>query len=84
MAFSIAVSPSQYDRLVKDCGTQGIQITGDQGQFNSHGCTIAYNYDQARHVLHLSVLSKPWLYPTEAVEARLHDLVQTSIAGGLT
>jgi hypothetical protein len=74
------VTPEQYARLSEKTRAAGIDLTGMSGTASKYGVEVAYNYSPAKQELTLHCLRTPFFMTADDVNAKLHALVNESLA----
>ena len=74
------VTPDQYARLVEKAKASGIDIGGNTGAASKFGVEISWNYIPATQELTLQCLKTPFFMSASEVTAKIHSLVEQSLA----
>ena len=63
-----------YDKLLSEAHAAGAFFEGTKAQFK--GCVFDWNYDAASQTLHVTCLSKPFIFSCGEVEQHIRELVK--------
>jgi hypothetical protein len=74
------VTPDQYTRLVEKAKAAGIDISGNTGEASKFGVEVSWNYVPATQELTLQCLKTPFFMSASDVDAKIHSLVEQSLA----
>ncbi len=74
------IAPHHFATLCEKARASGIEIAGNIGSASKYGVEVHWSYTPDARQLILEVLKTPFFISTADVEARLHTLVQQSLA----
>jgi hypothetical protein len=65
----------QFDNLKAKIRAEGYDISGEAGELQYKGVTVAWLYNPERQELTLTCTKKPFIYPCGTVNSKLQELV---------
>lgn len=69
------ISPAQFECLMANAKSQGIEIDGANGEATQGGITISWSYTVASNSLTIQCLSSPFYLTCGVINAKICDLV---------
>jgi hypothetical protein len=75
------IAPEQYARLIEKAKAAGIDLSGNSGTATKFGVEVSWTYSPDSQQLTLHCLHTPFFVSGETVNAKMHALVNESLAG---
>jgi hypothetical protein len=74
MSKTYQVSSDKFTTFQAEALKNGLLLTGDKGQVETHGVVMSYAYDGTAN-LSVTIVSKPWYIPASTVWSELESFM---------